>query len=82
MAAKDKDRLGLKSINYILLVISTVIIGLGYLIMRLNDITVSPLLLTAVYVFLIPFALLYKTGSFKLEKYQAPDDSPAQDKPE
>ncbi|MDZ4121432.1 MAG: hypothetical protein U1C33_03375 [Candidatus Cloacimonadaceae bacterium] len=60
MPKKDKDRLGLSSINYILLLVATVLLGVGYLIMSFNDIIVSPLLITIVYVVLIPFALLYK----------------------
>ena len=60
MPRKDKDRLGLSSINYILLLASALLLGLGYLIMSFNDIIISPLLLTIVYVVLIPFALLYK----------------------
>lgn len=60
MAKKDNDRLGLGRINYILLVVSVVLIAVAYLIMRMNDITISPILLSLVYVVLIPFALLYK----------------------
>ncbi len=60
MPKKEKDRLGFKPINYILLLVATVLLGVGYLIMSFNDITISPILLSAVYVILIPFALLYK----------------------
>ncbi len=61
MSKKQKDRLGFTSINYILLLAATLLLGLGYLIMSFNDITISPILLTLVYVVLIPFALLYKS---------------------
>lgn len=60
MAEKNKDRLGLQKINFILLALAAVLIVIGYVIMYLNEITVSPLLLTGVYVCLIPVALLYK----------------------
>ncbi len=60
MSKKKKDRLGFKPINYILLIIATVLLGIGFLIMNFNDITISPIILSVVYVVLIPFALLYK----------------------
>lgn len=60
MPKKEKDRLGFAPINYILLLVATVLLGVGYLIMSFNDITISPILLSVVYVILIPFALLYK----------------------
>lgn len=58
--APHKDRLGLTRINFLLLALAAILIVAGYFIMSLNEITVSPLLLTGVYVVLIPFALLYR----------------------
>ena len=58
--APQKDRLGLTRINFLLLALAAILIVAGYFIMSLNEITVSPLLLTGVYVVLIPFALLYR----------------------
>lgn len=60
MSKKYKDRLGLKKINYILLILATLLMGVGYLIMSFGDISISPLILAVVYVLLIPFALMYK----------------------
>lgn len=58
--APQKDRLGLTKINFLLLALAAILVVAGYFIMSLNEITVSPLLLTGVYVVLIPFALLYR----------------------
>ncbi len=60
MATKNKERLPLTRLNYLLLVLAAVLLVIGYLIMSMNEITVSPLILIGVYVFLIPFALLYR----------------------
>lgn len=43
-----------------LLLVAAILLVLGYYIMSLNEIVVSPLILSAVYVILIPFALLYQ----------------------
>jgi hypothetical protein len=54
-------KLGRKSLgkqNYILLVLSIVIITIAYFIMALGDVTVSPILLVVSYVILIPASLL------------------------
>lgn len=56
----NNNKLGLGKINFILLAIAAVLLVLGYFIMSLNEITISPLLLTAVYIVLIPLALLYR----------------------
>lgn len=55
-----KDRLHLGKINFILLALSTLLLIAGYFIMSFNEITVSPVILAAVYVVIIPFALLYQ----------------------
>lgn len=56
---QQKDRTNLTKLNYILLVVSFLILTIGYIIMSMNDITISPILLSIVYVALIPLALLY-----------------------
>ncbi len=58
--SKKNDRLQLGKINYLILLLAAVLLIVGYIIMSFNEITISPLILVAVYVFLIPFALLYK----------------------
>jgi len=61
MPKKDKkDRLHLSRINYILLGLATLMVTAGYIIMSLNDITISPILLTLAYVVVIPLALLIR----------------------
>lgn len=60
MPNKTKDRIGLAKANYILLIISAIILIAGYFIMSLNEITISPILLILAYVVIIPFALLWK----------------------
>ncbi|MBM4403470.1 MAG: hypothetical protein FJ042_03675 [Candidatus Cloacimonetes bacterium] len=61
MPKKDeKDRLHLSRINYILLAVATLMITTGYIIMSVNDITLSPLLLTVAYIVVIPLALLIR----------------------
>ncbi|NLK50470.1 MAG: hypothetical protein GX294_07465 [Candidatus Cloacimonetes bacterium] len=56
----DKNRLGLTKINYLLLVLAAILLIVGYIIMSYNEISISPLILAAVYAALIPLALLYK----------------------
>ncbi len=58
--ANKNDRLQLGKVNFILLAVAAVLLIAGYVIMSLNEIAVSPLLLAAVYVLIIPLALLYK----------------------
>jgi len=61
MAQKDtKDRLGLSTMNYILLLVAVVLITIGYIVMAHNDITISPILLTFTYLVLVPLALLIR----------------------
>jgi len=57
---KNKDKLHLSKINFLLLALAAVLLVVGYFIMSLNEIVISPLILSAVYVVLIPFALLYQ----------------------
>lgn len=59
--AKKNDRLQLGKANYLILILAAILLILGYIIMSFNEITISPLILAAVYVFVIPFALLYKS---------------------
>ena len=58
--SKNDKRLHLGKVNFLLLILAAVLLIVGYVIMSLNDITISPILLLLVYAFLIPFALLYK----------------------
>ncbi len=60
MSQKNKDKLQLGKINFLLLLLAAILLVVGYFIMSLNEIVVSPLILVAVYVVLIPFALLYQ----------------------
>ena len=60
MIKNKKDRLHLSKINYILLALAAVLMVVAYVIMSFNEITISPIMLAIVYVFLIPFALLYR----------------------
>jgi dipeptide/tripeptide permease len=60
MKAKTKDRLQLGKINFLLLALAAILLVLGYFIMSLNEIVISPVILAVVYVALIPFALLYQ----------------------
>ncbi|MGC9361315.1 MAG: hypothetical protein ACP5F3_00125 [Candidatus Syntrophosphaera sp.] len=61
--AKNKERLHFGRLNLIILIIAAVLLILGYIIMSFNEITISPLILVAVYVVLVPLALLYKGKS-------------------
>jgi len=60
MPKKETDKIGLGKINYRLLIISLIILVLGYLIMSFNEITISPILLVIAYLVIIPIALLWK----------------------
>ncbi|MEF3694666.1 MAG: hypothetical protein V3576_04890 [Candidatus Cloacimonadota bacterium] len=60
MAKQKKDRMGLGRVNYLILLVALVLMIVGYIIMGINEITVSPILLALVYVIIIPFALLYR----------------------
>lgn len=60
MAKQKKDRLGLTRINYLILLLAAILLIVGYIIMGMNEINVSPVLLALVYVIIIPFGLLYK----------------------
>ncbi len=59
--AKNKDRLQLGPVNYIILALAALLLILGYVIMSANEIVISPLILIAAYAVLIPFGLLYKS---------------------
>ncbi|HOZ00309.1 MAG TPA: hypothetical protein PLG20_00730 [Candidatus Syntrophosphaera sp.] len=59
--AKKNDRLQLGKLNFIILGVAALLLILGYVIMAANEITISPLIIVAVYVVLIPFALLFKS---------------------
>lgn len=58
--SKKNDRLQLGRANYLILLLAAILLILGYIIMTFNEITISPLILAAVYVLIIPLALLYK----------------------
>ncbi|MDD2229347.1 MAG: hypothetical protein PHY48_08050 [Candidatus Cloacimonetes bacterium] len=60
MSKKNKDRLHLGKINYLLLLLATILLAVGYFIMSFNEIVISPVILAVVYVIVIPFALLYQ----------------------
>lgn len=60
MAKQKKDRMGLGWVNYLILLVALVLMIVGYIIMGMNEITVSPILLALVYAIIIPFALLYR----------------------
>ncbi|PKN72831.1 MAG: hypothetical protein CVU50_05780 [Candidatus Cloacimonetes bacterium HGW-Cloacimonetes-3] len=60
MSQKNKDRLHMGKINFLLLLLAAILLVIGYFIMSLNEIVISPVILAAVYVLLIPFALLYQ----------------------
>ncbi len=59
--AKKEDKLQLGKINFIILGVAAVLLIVGYIIMSYNEISISPLILAAVYVVLIPLALIYKS---------------------
>lgn len=59
--AKKEDRLQLGKLNFILLAVAAILLIAGYIIMSANEIVISPLILAAVYVVIIPFALLFKS---------------------
>ncbi|HPV14103.1 MAG TPA: hypothetical protein PL126_00470 [Candidatus Cloacimonadota bacterium] len=54
------DKLNLGKVNFLILIIAAVLLVVGYFIMAMNDIVISPLILSLVYAVIIPFALLYK----------------------
>ncbi|PKN74958.1 MAG: hypothetical protein CVU49_05770 [Candidatus Cloacimonetes bacterium HGW-Cloacimonetes-2] len=60
MAKQTKDRLGLGKINFLILALAAVLMVLGYIIMSMNEISISPIILAVVYVAIIPLALLYR----------------------
>ncbi|GAB1468394.1 hypothetical protein MASR2M64_11170 [Candidatus Cloacimonadota bacterium] len=60
MSKKTKDRLQLGKKNYLLLLLATILLAVGYFIMSYNEIVISPVVLVIVYLILIPFALLYQ----------------------
>lgn len=65
MKKKYTNKLNLTKINYILLIIATLVILAGYVIMKyagddLGDKTISPIVLTIGYLVLVPLALFYK----------------------
>jgi hypothetical protein len=58
--SKKNDHLQLGKANYLILLLAAVLLIVGYIVMSFNEIVISPLILAAVYVVIIPFALLYK----------------------
>jgi hypothetical protein len=60
MSQKNNERLHLGKINFLLLALAAILLVVGYLIMSFNEISLSPVILAAVYVIIIPFALLYQ----------------------
>jgi len=60
MSKKEDERLRLGKANYLLLLVGAIVLILGYVIMSLNEITVSPLILMLAYAIIIPFALLWQ----------------------
>nr|MDK2850246.1 hypothetical protein [Candidatus Cloacimonadota bacterium] len=59
MPKKQTERFKLTKLNYILLVAGIVVLILGYGIMSLNEITISPIILMVAYLVIIPIALLW-----------------------
>lgn len=59
MSKKEEERLHLGKANYLILIISALVLILGYVIMSFNEITISPIILMIAYVIIIPFALLW-----------------------
>lgn len=60
MKEQKKDRLGLSSGNYILMIVALAVMTIGYIIMGQNEISLSPILLVIGYIFIIPVSLLIK----------------------
>lgn len=60
MPKQNKNRIQLGKTNYLLLIISAIILILAYVIMSFNEITISPILLIVAYVIIIPIALLWR----------------------
>ena len=59
MSKKEDERLHLGKANYLILIVSAIVLILGYVIMSFNEITISPIILMIAYVIIIPFALLW-----------------------
>ncbi|HHV37239.1 MAG TPA: hypothetical protein GXX77_05335 [Candidatus Cloacimonetes bacterium] len=57
---KEKKRLNLGKANFLILITALILLVLGYIIMALNEITISPIILTVAYLIIIPLGLLYK----------------------
>ncbi len=60
MSKKEDERLHLGKANYLILIVSALVLILGYVIMSFNEITISPILLMIAYTIIIPFALLWQ----------------------
>ncbi|MFW5627925.1 MAG: hypothetical protein ACOCG6_01670 [Candidatus Cloacimonadaceae bacterium] len=60
MSDKEKKRLNLGKANFLILITALILLVLGYIIMALNEITISPIILTVAYLIIIPLGLLYK----------------------
>jgi hypothetical protein len=58
--AKEMKRFYWNTLNTILFILALVVITVGYIIMRGNDISISPVLLLIAYVILIPMAIMLK----------------------
>jgi len=61
--AKDKDRIQLGRINFIILIVAALLMIIGYIMLAQNEITISILILAFAYVILVPLGLLYKGKS-------------------
>lgn len=59
MSKQEDERLHLGKANYLILIVSAIVLILGYVIMSLNEITISPIILMIAYTIIIPFALLW-----------------------
>jgi membrane protein YdbS with pleckstrin-like domain len=60
MKEQKKDRLGMASGNYILMLVALLVMTAGYFIMAANEITVSPILLVIAYIVIVPLSLIIK----------------------
>lgn len=60
MSDKEKKRLNLGKMNFVILILALILLVLGYIIMAQNEITISPIILAIAYVIIIPIGLLYK----------------------
>ncbi len=62
MNKKESKRLNLGKINYLLLLAAAILLIVGYLVMSMNEINISPVILIVAYLAIIPLALLVPGG--------------------